>query len=444
MNRNPQPTTTADTRRARLVSGLQGHARSVVMAAMLLVAFGAGIGADRLVLLYSPVWGAQRITDLQDLGEFTILAETYDIIREHYVLSDDITDEQLIHGAATGMVDALGDEGHSRFMDPEQTEQYLQTRSGEYVGIGITVDTQVTPPRVIMPYEGSPAFAAGIQQGDLILAIDGAPVDEFDDMTQFVNLIGGDEGTDVVLELRHEGDVESYTVTITRSRIELDPVSWAMMPNGVFWVRLNSFNTGASAGLAEALQAGIDLGAQGVIVDLRANPGGLENEAIAVGTQFQPDGTVLYQVQNAAGEVDEVQAVGDNGLWQSGPMVVLIDGDSASASEVFSSGIQDNERGLLIGQTTFGTGTVITGFDVSDGSMVMVGIELWITTDGNVIWHRGVEPDIVVDNEPGVPISLPFTFENQEVTDEQLAGMEDTQLRTAFQEITAIIEQSGS
>ena len=435
---------TTDTRRGRLVSGLQHHVRTVVMAAMLLVAFGAGIGADRLVLLYSPVWGAQRITDLEDLDEFTILAEVYEIVRQNYVLSDDITDEQLIHGAATGMVEALGDEGHSRFMDPEQTEQYLQSRSGEYVGIGISVDTQVTPPRVIMPYEGSPAFAAGIQQGDLILAIDGAPVEEFDDMTQFVNLIGGDEGTDVIIELQHEGDVESYTVTITRSKIELDPVSWAMMPNGVFWVRLNSFNTGASEGLAEALEAATELGAQGVIVDLRANPGGLENEAIAVGTQFQPDGTVLYQVQDAAGEVDEVQAVGDNGLWQSGPLVVLIDGDSASASEVFSSGIQDNERGLLIGQTTFGTGTVITGFDVSDGSMVMVGIELWITTNGDVIWHRGVQPDIAVENEPGVPIALPFTFENQEVTDEQLASMEDTQLRTAFQEITVIIEQAGS
>ena len=443
MNRNPQSSATTDTRRSRLVTGLQRHARSVVMAAMLLVAFGAGVGADRLVLLYSPVWGAQQITDLQDLDEFTILAETYEIIRDNYVLSDDITDEQLIHGAATGMVDALGDEGHSRFMDPEQTEQYLQTRSGEYVGIGISVDTQVTPPRVIMPYEGSPAFAAGIQQGDLILAIDGAPVEEFDDMTQFVNLIGGDEGTDVTIELQHEGDIESYTVTITRARIELDPVSWAMMPNGVFWVRLNSFNTGASEGLAEALQAAIDLGAQGVILDLRANPGGLENEAIAVGTQFQPDGTVLYQVQDVEGEVDEVQAVGDNGLWQSGPLVVLINGDSASASEVFSSGIQDNERGLLIGETTFGTGTVITGFDVSDGSMVMVGIELWLTADGNVIWHRGVDPDIAVENEPGVPISLPFTFENQEVTDEQLATMEDTQLRTAFQEITAIIQETG-
>ncbi len=424
-------------RRHRFGSGAGWQRTTATL--LVVFAFVAGIGFDRAILVATTAWSAQSITDLEDLDEFTVLQETYEIIRQYYVLSDDISDEELIWGAARGMVDALGDEGHSVFMDPAEADQYRETRSGSYVGIGITVDTTVNPPQVIMPYQNSPAFEAGIQQGDVILAIDGAPASEFTDMEEFTNLIGGDEGTDVVIELRHQGEVDSYTVTITRARIDLDPVSWAMLPNGILWVRLQSFQSGASEGLKAAIEAGIDQGAQGLILDLRANPGGLENEAIAVGSQFASDGTVLYQIQDATGDVDEVTVRGDNGLWIDGPLVVLIDGNSASASEVVSTGIQDNERGTLIGQTTFGTGTVIQGQDVSDGSIVNIGIELWLSPDGNVIWHRGVTPDIEVQNEPGAQISLPYMFSDNVVTEDQIASSEDTQLLAAIDDITAQI-----
>jgi carboxyl-terminal processing protease len=444
MNDTPTPVPLSEADRGgRPRRRLERHARALVTAVMLLLAFSAGVGVDRMVLINAPVWGAQRIADLEDLDQFTVLAETYQIIREHYVLSDEVSDEELIYGAAAGMVDALGDEGHSRFLDPEQARRYEESRRGEYVGIGITVDTTIHPPRVIMPYQGSPALEAGIRQSDVILAIDGTPYSEFESADLFVELIGGDEGTEVTLELRRDGEVEPYTVTVTRSRIEINPVSWAMMPNDILWIRLQSFNTGASEGIAAALKDGQARGARGVILDLRANPGGLELEAIAVGTQFQPDGTVLYQVQDVTGDVDQVESVGDEGLWQSGPLVVLIDGDSASASEVFSSGVQDNGRGVLVGQTTFGTGTVIRGQPVSDGSMVMIGFELWLTADGNVIWHRGVPPDVEVTNEPGVQISLPFLFPSGEVTEADLSTSQDTQLLVAIEEVLAQMEDAG-
>ncbi len=424
---------------ARIVSHLDRYVRVFVLAGLLMIAFGAGMGVDRLAPGMTGS-ATQRIQNLEDIDEFTVLAETYQIIRENYVQSEDISDQELIYGASRGMVDALGDEGHSRFMDPAEAARYLEMRRGSFVGIGISVDSTVNPPRVIMPYQNSPAFHAGIRQGDVILAVDGVSATDAEDPMTVVNLIGGDEGTDVTIELRHEGDIDSYTVTITRARIELDPTSWAMMPNGVLWVRLQSFNTGASEGLAEALRAGHELGARGVILDLRANPGGLAVEALAVGTQLQQDGTVLYQTQDAEGRVDQVMAVGDAGEWQDGPLVVLIDNDSASASEVVSSGVQDNGRGPLIGQTTFGTGTTIIPVDVSDGSIVMIGISLWLSPDGNVIWHRGVEPDIEVENEPGVQMALPYLFDDNEVTDQHLAAMEDVQLLTAYDEVIGIIE----
>jgi carboxyl-terminal processing protease len=418
------------------------HLRMVLVAAMLLLAVGAGIGIDRFVLEYTPA-GAQSRDDLADLEEFTILEETFNVIRDSYVQSDEFTDEDLVYGASRGMVDALGDEGHSRFLDPEEAADFEASSRGELVGIGIQVDTTESPPRVIMPIQNSPAFEAGILAGDVILTVDGVDTTEFQDPTEAVNLIRGEEGTDVTLELRHEGEAENYEVTITRALIEVDPISWAMMPNDVLWIRISEFSSGTTEGLKAALQEGKSLGAKGVILDLRANPGGLVVEAIGVGSQFQPDGSVLYLEENTAGDQNEVTTVGDSGEWQDQPLVVLIDGDSASAAEITSSSIADNERGDLIGQQTAGTGTVLLPMELSDGSMVLIGTELWLTANGDVIWHVGVEPTIEVENEPGVRISLPYSFDDNEVTDEQFADLQDDQLLTAFDELTTVIDESG-
>lgn len=411
------------------------HLRTVVMAVMLLVAVGAGIGIDRLILEFTPA-GAQRQESLADLESFSILEDTYNIIREDYVLSDEFTGEDLIYGASRGMVDALGDEGHSRFLDPEEAESFELSSRGELVGIGIQVDTTQSPPRVIMPIQNSPAFEAGIEAGDLILSVDGTDTTEFSDEEEALAAIRGDEGTDVTLELIHEGEVDSYEVTITRARIIIESISWAMLPDDVLWVRISEFSSGTTEDLQAALQAGKALGARGVILDLRANPGGLVFEAIGVGSQFQPDGSVLFQEQDAEGEVREVSTVGGSGEWQEGPLVVLIDGDSASAAEITSSSIDDNGRGILVGQQTVGTGTVLLPMELSDGSTVLIGTEMWLTADGDVIWHEGVPPTIEIANEPGVQVTLPFTYDGNEVTDDQFAELEDDQLLTAFDEIT--------
>lgn len=417
-----------------LIVAADRHLRMVVMATMLLVAVGAGIGIDRLVLEFSPA-GAQSEEELAELESFEILQETYNIIRNDYVLSEDFTEQDLIYGASRGMVDALGDEGHSRFLDPEEAEQFELSSRGELVGIGIQVDTEQVPPRVIMPIQNSPAIEAGIEAGDLILAVNGTPTEEFETGEDAVAEIRGEEGTDVTLELIHEGDVESYEVTLTRARITVESISWAMMPDDILWVRISEFSSGTTDGLKAALQAGKEAGAKGVILDLRANPGGLVFEAIGVGSQFQPDGSVLFQEQDAEGETREVSTVGSSGEWQEGPLVVLIDGDSASAAEITSSSIAENERGVLIGQTTFGTGTVLLPMELGDGSMVLIGTELWLSADGNVIWKKGVPPTIEIANEPGVQVALPFSYDGNEVTDAQFAELEDDQLLAAFDEI---------
>ncbi len=431
----PQSASSASARVRSAIATIDRRLRKFLVATMLLVAVGAGIGIDRYVLEFTPA-GAQSGSELVDSEAFTILEETYNVIREDYVLAEEFTDEDLIYGASRGMVDALGDEGHSRFLDPEEAESFELSSRGELVGIGIQVDTEQSPPRVIMPIQNSPAFEAGIRAGDLILAVDGVDTTEFADGEESLTAIRGEEGTDVTLELIHEGEVDSYEVTLTRARIIVESISWAMLPDDVLWVRISEFSSGTTEDLKTALQEGKALGARGVILDLRANPGGLVFEAIGVGSQFQPDGSVLFQEQDGEGEMREVSSVGTAGEWQEGPLVVLIDGDSASAAEITSSSIENNDRGILVGQTTFGTGTVLLPMGLSDGSMVLIGTEMWLTAEGDVIWHEGVPPTIEIANEPGVQVTLPFTYDDNEVTADQFAELQDDQLLTAFEEIT--------
>ncbi len=433
LNLEPQPS--SRIRRRQVLSSLSAHLRTLVMASMLLIAVGAGMGIDRYLVEFSPA-GAQSGTELEQLDEYSILSETYSLIRENYVESDEITDEQLIYGASRGMIDALGDEGHSTFLDPEEAVVFEASSRGELIGIGIQIDTEVSPPVVIVPIQGSPAFEAGIQPGDEIVAVDGVDTTELDDPEEVGNLIRGEEGTDVTLELRHEGEEATYEVTITRARIKVNPVSWAMLPEDILWIRLSEFSSGATEGVKEALRQGKELGARGVILDLRMNPGGLVFEAIGVGSQFLPGNSVLYQEQDAEGNTSEVRTVGSNGEWQEGPLVVLINENSASASEIVSSSIRDNDRGQLIGETTFGTGTVLLPFELDDGSLAVLVTELWLTADGEEIWKKGVDPTLEVELAPEGDVVFPYSFENNAVAEDVLATLPDNQLIAAFDEVT--------
>lgn len=431
---DPAQASRAETSGMSAMSRLDAHLRSLVMGLMLLLAVGAGIGIDRYLVEYSSA-GAQDETDLTDVSEFQTLEETYQVIRENYVESDEITDQQLIWGASTGMVDALGDTGHSTFLNPEEAIAFERSSRGELIGIGIQIDSESSPPRVIVPIQNSPAFKAGIQPGDLILTVDGQDTTELEPGTEVGSLIRGEEGTDVTLELQHQGETGSYEVTITRTRIKVNPVSWAMLPNDVLWIRLSEFSSGATERMQAALREGKKLGARSVILDLRANPGGLVFEAMGIGSQFLPDDSVLYREMDREGQVSGVRTVGSNGEWQEGPVIVLIDGDSASAAEIVSSALRDNERAELVGQTTYGTGTVLLPVPLEDESTVLIGTDLWLTANGDEIWKKGVDPTIEVANEVGVPPQFPYLFANNEVTEAQLEELPDAQLLRAYEEI---------
>lgn len=410
----------------------------LIVGGLLAACIGAGVGIDRLVL-ESPAVGAQDESTLSSVDGYRVLEETYDVIRESYVRSGEISDEELMYGAASGMVNALGDTGHSRFLTPEDAQRFMDNTSGELVGIGVNIDSSELPLRVIMPIQNSPALEAGIEAGDLITGINGTPLGDVDNVEAALMMLRGDEGTTVTLTIEREGQA-GFDVEITRSRITIEPVSWAIMPGDVLWVRIDQFSAGTTEALAEALQQGRDRGARGLLLDLRANPGGLVSEARGVAQQLQPGGNVLYREENAAGAIEDVLVPEGEGLWQDSPIVVLIDGDSASAAEITASSLADNGRATLVGETTRGTGTVLLPVELSDGSYVLIGTELWLTARGEVIWHQGVEPSIEVEIDEAQMAELPYTFTDRQMSEESLAASGDTQLVAAHTELVSILQ----
>lgn len=412
--------------------------RGVAMSVMLVVAMFVGMGLDRAL-----VETGIAATSLTQADEFETLEETYEAIREYYVLEGEISDEELIYGAARGMVDALGDTGHSTFLNPEEAEAWNEATSGNFVGIGVTVDTTGEFPVIIAPMQGSPAFEAGILPGDTILAIDGVDLeDEGIQAADAIDLVRGEVGTDVTLKLERADGGEIYEVTITRAEIEINPVSWVMLPDGVMWLQLDQFSQGASGAVRDAIRQGQELGMTGLIFDMRGNPGGLVYEALGVASQFLPEDTPLYQEADAEGNTTVVETRSSRGVYREGPMVVLIDGNSASSAEIVASAIEEAGRAPLYGETTFGVGTVLLPIELSDGSLAILGTEQLLTGSGERIFQRGIEPTVPVELEEDVVpafIIVADSDQDHQLTAEELAALDDDQLLAAYE---AVLEAS--
>ncbi|MFM9108590.1 MAG: S41 family peptidase [Chloroflexota bacterium] len=359
---------------------------------------------------------------------FATFEETWNLIHAEWPLPAEIDGQALLYGAAAGMVDALGDDGHSRFLDPEEASNFEQAARGEYTGIGVEVDFRRERPTIVAPFDGSPADRAGIRSGDVLVTVDGTDTGRID-REEVTDLLLGEKGTQVTVEVLTPGAPASRELTITRDRIVVEPVSWRMLPGGIAQVRLSQFSGGASRDLDAALAAARAAGASGVILDLRDNSGGLLGEAVGIASEFLPEGTVLFQQQNRDGSVNPVKTIGRDGAWQTGPLAVLINGGSASAAEIVGGAIAAAGRGDTFGEQTYGTGTVLVPFTQPDGSAVLLGTALWLDPDGNRLWKEGVTPVHEVELPLDVAPSRPS--EDASVTPAEFAALDDLQLRSA-------------
>lgn len=352
--------------------------------------FGAGMVGERAV---APP-GLPSSIDGFNLGLF---AQTLSVLDNHYVDTANLDQGKLQAAALSALVAAVGDTGHTDYLTAAQAAALDSSLSGSFVGIGIEIGVKDGYPLVGRIFVGSPAQAAGLKVGDEIISADG-----FDLHGASIDLvtsrIRGAAGSIVELMVKSP-DGTTRQVTCTRAKVEVPAVDWAMVPGtSVADVRIEQFASGEGDALIAALGEVKTANASAIILDLRDNPGGYVSEAMATASQFLQDGNV-YLSQDAAG-VTTKHPVNAGGLDPTIPLVVLVNAGSASASEIVAGALQDAGRAKIIGSTTFGTGTVLARFPLSDGSVVMVGVERWLTPAGHVIWHTGIAPDLPVNAGP--------------------------------------------
>lgn len=359
---------------------------------------------------------------------FDALQETWGLIVDQYVDQEAIVSDELLYGAAGGMVEALGDYGHSAFLDPQETEIFNSQQHGKLIGIGVQLDTTGRLPVIVMTIAGSPAAIAGLLAGDVITQIDGVSVNGLTP-EEVRTLMRGDAGATVSLTIERPGELQKFPVVLTRAEIELDPVEFAMLPDGIALIRINEFSDGAGVELQGALEKAMAAGAAGIIIDLRDNPGGYVHEARAVASLLLPAGKILFQQQERGGETSSVTTTGNDGLAAGLPIVALINGDSASAAEILAASLRENGRATLVGETTFGTGTILSPFPLDDGSTVLLGTAQWLTPTGKEIWKKGVEADVEVALDAPADILRPA--EDAIVTDTELLASADAQMQMA-------------
>jgi carboxyl-terminal processing protease len=356
--------------------------------------------------------------------DFALMAQAWNAIHDHYVDRASIKPAPLTYGAISGMVAALGDTGHSGFLSPEMIKEEEEFTEGKYEGIGAEVKMKEDHVVIVTPLDGSPARKAGLQPGQIILAVDGQDILGLN-LFQVVKQISGPAGTRVTLRIFDSKTGLTREVSLVRAAIVMNNVTWRRLPDRkIAHLRIAGFSEGVSRDLEKALGEILTQDLKGLILDLRNNPGGLLKEAVSTASQFLSGGNVLLE-KDAEDRITSL-AVEKGGQALSIPMVVLVNDGTASAAEIVAGALQDHGRARLVGVTTFGTGTVLQQFPLSDGSALLLAVQEWLTPNGNKIWHKGITPNFVISLPEG--ISPVFPEKEQGMTPQQLKTSKDTQL----------------
>ena len=359
--------------------------------------------------------------------QFAVFWEVWQLARERYVDSTAADPDRMIEGAIDGMLATLGDEGHTRFLSATEAKIWQESLSGAFEGIGIYIGKRDGMLLVLALIEGSPAALSGLQAGDRIITVDGHPVEGWS-IDDLVARVRGPAGTSVTLEVNRR-DAGLLRFTITRAKITVPSVSWALLPDQIALIRITSFDEQAVDGLRTALAEAKAAGAERLILDLRNNPGGLLSVLLKVAGEFLPAETPVLIERSRDGS-QRVNTTRTAGIAQDMPLVVLINSGSASAAEILAGALQDAGRAVLVGETTVGTGTVLTPFRLANGAQLLLGTQEWRTPTGRQIRGKGITPDRVVVQPLEAPVISPSEVRNLSAA--ELANVGDVQLLAAI------------
>ena len=388
------------------------------------------------VLALALALGACRLSDRQDRDspsavatlpndvpqEFAKIFEVWSTLKRDHFSADSLDAETLSVGAVRGMLEAL-DDPYASYLTSQQYSTESQDFEGFFEGIGAEVSIRDGEIIIVAPIPDTPADEAGVLPGDVILMIDGESTEGYS-LLDAVSKIRGQKGEPVVLLIRRRTGGDPVELTIVRGVIEIKSVSLKMLVGRIAHLRITSFTATTDDEVTEVLERINRLQARGLILDLRNNPGGLLRPVMNVTSQFLEDGLVLYEIDGDGKRRD--WKVVSGGLARDIPMVVLVNEFSASGSEVLAGAIIDRQRATVLGEKTFGKGSVNTLRELSDGSGLYFTTARWYTPDGTLIEGKGLEPDLVVTQPEDDPEDIQFD-RALEVLESELGALEKKQ-----------------
>jgi len=375
---------------------------AIVGAFIFAIGFGSGVfikGGQNLQAFSLPFFGPDA-TPQEDV-DLEVFWKVWNTLEQKFVRNASttpLTSEQLIYGAAKGIAAAYGDP-YTIFLPPTEAGIFAEDISGNFSGVGMEIGMRDGILTVVAPLKGTPAEAAGLLSGDKIIAIDGKSTDgQGSDVA--VTFIRGESGTTVTFTILR-GDDEILEIPVVRATIEIPTIETTNRPDGVFVIALYNFGATSPELFREALQEFIDAGTPNLVIDLRGNPGGFLEAAVDMASWFLPDGAIVVREDQGTGKKEKVQrSRGYDAFNEQLKLAVLIDGGSASASEILAGALKDHGAATIVGTTSFGKGSVQELVDITSDTALKVTVARWLTPNGISISHEGLIPDVEIAYDP--------------------------------------------
>ncbi|MGO9930203.1 MAG: S41 family peptidase [Steroidobacteraceae bacterium] len=391
------------------------------------IAIGLSLGLVHGVMADKPGLGADL--PWQDAR---VLAEVLERVKHDYV--NPVDDHQLLQAAIRGMVSSL--DPYSAYLDGEEYDEVKISSSGRYSGVGIEISIEDEQVVVIAPFDGSPAAQAGIRSGDVIVTIDGVAVNT-SALSDTIGRMRGPEGTTVKIGIMRDGNAEPLLFTLKRSRVDLHSVRAELIESGFGYVRISQFSETTGDELGSALKDlrkrnGAPL--EGLVLDMRDNPGGVLEAAVAVADAFLESGVIVTAKGRTPDSKFEMDATPGDAL-NGAPIVVLVNGGTASAAEIVAGALKDQHRAKLMGRTTFGKGSVQTIVPLAEDRAVKLTTSLYYTPSGISINHRGIAPDIELPRDHAPPAA--------DIPEGAPLIQRDAEVRRAIEELKASQSSRG-
>ena len=418
-HRQRQVSSTPNKRTGRFVG------QFLAVTALVVIAFFGGWFSNQL-------FGNTFNQNDQSRSYSQLIQQAWNTIDQHYVDRKAVDYKKMSYSAIDSMINSLHDTGHTRFLTPDQVRAENQQLKGSYTGFGfyLSYDAQRKLVLIASTLPGSPAEKAGFKRNDAIVAVDGVDVKGKD--IPGVSAILGTKQGDTAITVQRVGVEQPVTIHVTRAEIKVQNVILHYIPEShIAHIQVVQFATGVSGQVKDALTQAKKLGAKKIILDLRDNPGGILDEAINMASAFVPKGNVLLE-QDSSGQQTGIPVTG-NTVNTEDTIVILTNGNSASAAEIVSGALHDNGRATIIGTKTYGTGTVLMQYPLNDGSAILVGTQEWLTPKGAFIRDKGIAPDIKVELTKSVPMLTAADENAGSLTEAQIIKSGDTQLNAAIE-----------